>query len=160
MSKKIVSSLTGFLIGAGVIYMAFIRDTTMLRMLDFDGIADMIDGVSKSPGEFATSSLCGNKDLLSCYDDTGEWGNVSGSIVISVDKTGKVTKVQYGQGQASAAVQACMQTKIGALTIPNFDAPAGGMVKCDYAGTYMKGNYSMHNTSGFGGFGSEEAEKK
>ena len=133
-------------------YIFVLQDSFILRSFGLDGIANAVDRAKMNSADDATSYLCSHNGILGRYDRAGEFGNIEGSVTVSVGEGGEVVGVAYADGDASEAVQACMSETLGAATIPEFDAPPG-QVRCQYAGTYMNGNYSLHRSSGCKGFG-------
>jgi hypothetical protein len=85
--------------------------------------------------------------VVPCHVEAGEWGHVSGKLEVVLDANGKVTKVTYSGGKASAKVRRCLQRRVRDSFVPA-SALRPATRWCRWAGTVVDGVSDMAFSDG------------
>ncbi len=108
-------------------------------------VKGQVSAAGQKKSEKYRAEIC--KDLLPCYDETEETGNVSGKLAARIAQDGTVTKVKVKTG-ASKKLKKCMKARVKKRKLEGYDlGPA--KITCQWAGTYMAGTQMMTFNSGF-----------
>jgi hypothetical protein len=102
-------------------------------------------GKLAAPAHGSGLQLC--RLAVPCYVEAEESGQVSGKLEVTLDADGKVKKVAYSGGKASAKVRRCLQREGQAVAVPE-SAERPATHHCQWSGTVMGRSSSMMFSSG------------